>query len=207
MKDILINSKKTVVLFNALLSLSEIEKITNEKMILPTPELIEKILIGIPESNDWGQVGMLEVLNEMKIEDPKLAEIIVDRCLSRLSHINPAVILSSIKVILKFTLVINNDQILQGICSKISTPLISLLSKEECVWSLLKNIAVLIDKFPMIFDDVRVFFIRYQDAAYIKMEKIKIIQKLTNHDNMKVVINELIEYSYDLDLNFSRKAV
>ena len=52
---------------------------------------------------------MLEVLNEMDIKDQKLAEIIVDRCLSRLSHINPSVILSSIKVILKFTLLINND--------------------------------------------------------------------------------------------------
>ena len=54
MKDILDKSKKTVVLFNTLLSLSEIEKIANEKMIVSTPELIEKILIGIPESNDWG---------------------------------------------------------------------------------------------------------------------------------------------------------
>lgn len=99
-------------------------------MINPTPELLDKILNGLPESSDWGQVGMLEVLANFTIEDPKLAEIIVDRCLSRLSHINPAVILSSIKVILKYTLIINNSQILQGICNKISTPLISLISKD-----------------------------------------------------------------------------
>jgi vesicle coat complex subunit len=51
----------------------------------------------------------MEVLSQMEIKDPKIAEIIVDRCLSRLSHINPSVILSAIKVILKFTLVINNE--------------------------------------------------------------------------------------------------
>jgi len=52
---------------------------------------------------------MLEILSSMEIKDTKLAEIIVDRCLSRLSHINPAVILSAIKVILKFTMIINNS--------------------------------------------------------------------------------------------------
>lgn len=115
---------------------------------------------------------MLETLANMDIKEKKLAEMIVDRCLSRLSHINPAVIVSSIKVILKFTLIIENDQILEGICKKISTPLITLISKDECSWVLLKNISVLIDKFPHIFDDVRVFFVKYTDPSYIKLQKL-----------------------------------
>ena len=70
--------------------------------------MVEKITNALPETSDWGQVGILETLSNLNITDRKLAELIVDRCLSRLSHINPAVIVSSIKVILKFTLVIEN---------------------------------------------------------------------------------------------------
>lgn len=109
LQEILKNSKKTVVLFNTLLALSEIEGITKQTLIQPNPDLIDKILNGLPECSEWGQVGIMEVLSQMEIKDPKIAEIIVDRCLSRLSHINPSVILSAIKVILKFTLVINNE--------------------------------------------------------------------------------------------------
>lgn len=127
--------------------------------------------------------------------------------MSRLSHINPAVIVSAIKVILKFTLKIENQAILEGICKKISTPLISLISKDECTWILLKNISVLIDKFPSIFQDVRVFFVKYTDPSYIKKEKLSIIKKLANHQNFKIIVNELIEYSYDLELSFSRQAL
>lgn len=62
----------------------------------------------------------------------------------------------------------------------------------------------MIDKFPKIFEDVRVFFVKYADPPFIKIEKLKIICKLANEENMKLVINELIEYSYDLDVNFSK---
>ena len=85
--------------------------------------------------------------------------------------------------------------------------MITLISKDECSWVLLKNIEILIEKFPMIFDDVRVFFVKYTDPLYIKLEKLKLIVMLTNADNLKLVINELIEYTYDLDISFSRKSL
>lgn len=40
--------------------------------------------------------------------------------------------------------------------------------------------SVLIDKFPLIFDDVRVFFVKYADPSFVKIEKLKIIRKLAN---------------------------
>lgn len=207
LQELLLKNKKTVVVANTLLALAEIEKMSGEKLIQATPELVEKILVGLSESSDWAQVGMLEILAQMQISDQRLAEVIVDRCLSRLQHINPAVILSSTKVILKFTLVINNEQILQGICDKIETPLTTLISKEDCSWVLLRNIHLLVEKFPLIFRDVRVFFVKYLEPSFVKIEKLKIIQLLTNAQNFKTVVNELVEYSFDLDSNFSRKAV
>ena len=124
---------------------------------------------------------VLEILSGFKITDKKLAEFVVDRTLSRLSHINPAVVLSSVKVILKNTLVLDNKPILDGVCKKLAQPLITLINESnECSWTLLKNISLLIDKFPQIFDDVRVFFVKYADPPFVKIEKLKIIKKLAD---------------------------
>ncbi len=67
-------------------------------------KLIKKIVNSLPECNEWGQVSILEILCHLDIKDSKMSEIIVDRVLSRLSHINPAVIVAAIKVLLKYSL-------------------------------------------------------------------------------------------------------
>ena len=63
MQTILRNNKKTVVLHNTLLALAEIEKVKKEQLIFPTYEIIEKLTTSLPESSDWAQVGILEVLS------------------------------------------------------------------------------------------------------------------------------------------------
>ena len=143
-----------------------------------------------------------------EIIDNELAELIVDRVLSRLSHINPAVVLASIKVLLKFTVILKNDKITEGVCNKISSPLITLLNmNSECVWVLLRNVQVLIEKFPKLIKSVKVFFVKYNDPSYVKLEKLKLITKLCDETNYKMIINELVEYTYDPNIEFSRKAV
>ena len=205
---ILKTNKNPIVISNTLLALSEISRMKNENIIELDEDLAKKIVNALPECSEWGQISILEILSGMETQDARLAELIVDRVLSRLSHINPAVILSAIKVILKFTLVLKNKKIFEGICKKLSSPLISLLnSGDELSWILLKNINILILKFAKIFSDVRVFFVKYTDPSYIKMEKLNIIQKLVEPSNFKLLINEFVEYSYDLDLDFSREAV
>ncbi len=205
---ILRSSTNPVILSNTLIAISEIEKFKNEKILKPDFKMMEKIVNSLPECTEWGQVSILEIIGQIETKDKALAEMVVDRVLSRLSHINPAVIVASVKVILKYTLILDNKKILEGICNKLSSPLITLLnSSNEISWILLTNIGVLIDKFKTIFMDIRVFFVKYNDPSYIKLEKLKIIEKLATDVNNKLVINELVEYSYDLDLDFSRKAV
>lgn len=48
---------------------------------------------------------------------------------------------------------------------------------------------------------------KYADAPFVKIEKLKIIKRLANEENIKLAINELIEYSHDLDVNFSTEAL
>jgi AP-1 complex subunit beta-1 len=64
---------------------------------------LNKVLAAVNDSNEWGQVYILEAVALYEVEDPKEAENIVERILPRLAHNNPAVILAAVKVILKCT--------------------------------------------------------------------------------------------------------
>lgn len=75
---------------------------------------------NLADSSEWGQFFVLEILSGFKITDKKLAEFVVDRTLSRLNHINPAVVLTAVKVILKNAIVLDNKLILEGVCRKLS---------------------------------------------------------------------------------------
>lgn len=66
-----------------------------------------------------------------QIQDSKEAENIVERILPRLSHNNPAVILASIKVVLRALDKLPKDnELKKGVVKKLSAPLITLLSCE-----------------------------------------------------------------------------
>ncbi len=147
------------------------------------------------------------MLAAQTISDAALAEVIIDRVLSRLSHINPAIIVAAAKVILKFSLVLNNDKIVEAVCRKISSPLTSILNlSPEIAWTFMKNAEILVEKFPCLFPNVRVFFINFNDPCFIKFEKIKIMFRLCDNSNVKIIINELAEYSYDTNAELSRVA-
>jgi len=147
------------------------------------------------------------MLAAQAISDAALAETIVDRVLSRLSHINPAIIMSAAKVILKYSLVLKNDKIIDAVCRKISSPLTSILnSSNEVAWTFMRNAEILVEKFPGLFQNVRVFFINYNDPCYIKFEKVKLMFRLCDQNNVKIIINEFAEYSYDTNAELSRMA-
>ena len=132
----------------------------------------------------------------------------VDRVLSRLSHINPAVVLASVKVLLKYAEILNHPKITAGVVAKISAPLTSLLSSgSECVWVLLRNIQILIEQYPKLVKNVSVFFVKYNDPSYVKIEKLRLIRRMCDKENFKSVINELVEYSFDPAIEFARAAI
>jgi len=62
-------------------------------------------------------------------------------------------------------------------------------------------------KYPEIFTDTKCFFIRYSEPSFVKHEKLKMILKLTDTKNWELVVNELNEYVYDIDTDFTEKAV
>ena len=54
---------------------------------------------------------------------------------------------------------------------------------------------------------MKTFFCKYYEPYYVKFEKLKILQILTDEKNFEVIIEELKEYSMDLEVEFSREAL
>lgn len=51
------------------------------------------------------------------------------------------------------------------------------------------------------------FFCKFNDPVYVKLEKIDVLVKVADGNNAEIVLNELKEYSNDIDVDLIRKSV
>jgi AP-2 complex subunit beta-1 len=72
------------------------------------------------------------------------AEVLAERIISRLSHSNSAIILTTIKVIVYLTNYINNNVVVNALFAKLGAPLLTMLSSEpEIQYVALRNILLI----------------------------------------------------------------
>ncbi|KAL0329828.1 UNVERIFIED_CONTAM: Beta-adaptin-like protein C [Sesamum radiatum] len=157
----------------------------------------------------WGQVFILDALSKYKAADAREAENIVERVTPRLQHANCAVVLSAVKMILLQMELITSTDIVRNLCKKMAPPLVTLLSAEpEIQYVALRNINLIVQKRPTILaHEIKVFFCKYNDPIYVKMEKLEIMIKLASDRNIDQVLLEFKEYATEVDVDFVRRAV
>lgn len=124
-------------------------------------------------------------------------------------HNNPAVVLGGVKNVLKFMELIKSEEMVRALSKKLAAPLLTLLSCEpEIQYVALRNICFILQKHPAIFDkNIKVFFVRFNDPSYVKMEKIDVLVKVADNGNIDLIMSELKEYCNDIDQDFVRKSV
>lgn len=54
---------------------------------------------------------------------------------------------------------------------------------------------------------MRVFFCKYNDPPYLKLQKIEIMVRIANDKNFEQLLSELKEYAMEVDMDFVRRAV
>ena len=170
---------------------------------------MNKVLAAVADSNEWGQVYILEAISLYEVSEVQTAEQIIERVLPRLAHNNPAVILSAVKVVLKSVDVLPDGQNKKDTIKKLAAPLITLLSCEaELQYVALRNINFVLQKQPTIFENnIKVFFCKFNDPLYVKIEKIDILVKVVGDTNAEAVLNELHDYTNDMDMDLVTAAV
>ncbi|KAH3674712.1 hypothetical protein WICPIJ_009500 [Wickerhamomyces pijperi] len=206
----LVEDPNPMVVANAINALSEIHEFDPSLQVLKiTPELLKKFLLALNECTEWGRVTILTALSDYQAVSPGEASHIMDRVLPQLQHSNPSVVLSSIKVILLNIESLKDTKDYETILKKLSAPLVSLVSTPpEVQYVTLRNMRIIIEKYPTILTNYfKVFFVRYNDPLYLKLEKLEIIVRLAVDSNATQILNELKEYGFELEPDFVKRAV
>eukprot|EP00455_Lapot_gusevi_P029271 TRINITY_DN3134_c0_g1_i9.p1 TRINITY_DN3134_c0_g1~~TRINITY_DN3134_c0_g1_i9.p1 ORF type:complete len:907 (+),score=438.83 TRINITY_DN3134_c0_g1_i9:97-2817(+) len=204
----LISDNNPMVVANAVAALAEIAETSNTDVFKINSAMLQKLLTALNECTEWGQVFILDSLAQFE-PSPEEAERIVERVTPRLAHANSAVVMSAIKVCIKYMDIIQNGDSIKLLCRKLAPPLVTLLSAEpEVQYVALRNIHLIVQRRPEILaHEVRVFFCKYNDPIYVKMEKLEIMIKLASDKNIDQVLMEFKEYATEVDIDFVRKAV
>ncbi|KXS98603.1 hypothetical protein AC578_4290 [Pseudocercospora eumusae] len=205
----MLRDENPTVVSSALASLMDIwERSESIKLTIDYANA-SKIVQILPDCSEWGQTYILEALTSYVPQDTHEAALLADRIAPRLSHTNSAVVLTCIRVILYLMNYIDSDKVIANLCTKLSPPLVTLLSKgPEIQYLALRNALLILQRRPEVLrNDIRVFFCKYNDPIYVKVTKLELIFMLANEKNIKEVLTELREYATEIDVHFVRKSV
>uniref|UniRef100_A0A674B316 AP complex subunit beta n=1 Tax=Salmo trutta TaxID=8032 RepID=A0A674B316_SALTR len=204
LKD-LISDSNPMVVANAVAALSEIaESHPNSNLLDLNPQSINKLLTALNECTEWGQIFILDCLANYTPRDDRESQSICERVTPRLSHANSAVVLSAVKVLMKFMEMLPKDLDYYGtLLKKLAPPLVTLLSAEPE----LQYVEGLGINREILKHEMKVFFVKYNDPIYVKLEKLDIMIRLASQANIAQVLAELKEYATEVDVDFVRKAV
>eukprot|EP01022_Parablepharisma_sp_SALTPOND_P003987 TRINITY_DN116_c0_g1_i1.p1 TRINITY_DN116_c0_g1~~TRINITY_DN116_c0_g1_i1.p1 ORF type:complete len:1020 (+),score=129.37 TRINITY_DN116_c0_g1_i1:978-4037(+) len=207
LQDLLADGNANVV-SNAIAALLEISGLTGKNYIRFNSSSIKKLLYALNECTEWGQIYILEGIAKYRPVDSSDAETIIEQVIPRLSHVNPAVVLAAVKVVLRLLDSVASAESARKTTKRLAAPLVTLLSNtSEIQYVVLRNISFIVEKRKNIFEQPKVFFVRHTDPIFVKLEKLDILSKIANEKNYEVVLAELREYANWLELEFTRKAI
>lgn len=205
----LIGDPNPMVVANSIQALTEIAEASPEtRALVITAATLKKLLLALNECNEWGRVAILSTLANLSPEDSKESEHICERAVPQFQHVNPSVVLAAVKVVFTHMKLISPELVRQYL-KKMAPPLVTLVSTApEVQYVALRNIDLLLQAKPDILSkEMRVFFCKYNDPPYLKLQKLEIMVRIANERNFDQLLNELKEYALEVDMDFVRRAV
>ena len=186
-----------IVVANAMTALYEISSISGVNQIKIKSKNLKNILDSISKASEWGQVQILDSLVLYNPKKSSHAEEVIESVLPRLSHANQSVVMSAIKVILKFMDLIDDIDKVKNYCKKLTNSIMSILmSYPEIQYILLRSLHAIVIKRPMLLEkEFKYFYVQYNDPIYIKLEKVEILYKLCDKKNYEYIVKEFTSYA------------
>ena len=208
-KEMLEEETNAMVLANCISALIEISTTKGKDILEINWSKCRHLMSALHENNEWTQIYLLEGISRYSPTKQDEINEMIERIIPCVSHSNAGVVLSVIKILIKLLDLVENPETIRTVCKKITPSLVTLLSSEpEIQYVALKNINILIQKRPIIFEkDIKIFFSFFTEPLYNKLEKLEIIYKLVSMNNIDIVLNELKEYASDVDIKFVRRSV
>ena len=204
----LLHDENPLVVSNTTAALFEINEIRTQPVLKLNQDNLSPILAALPSSSEWCQIMLLDALakyNPVSMED---AEFLVDRLIPMLKNSNPAVVVGAFKCI--FLFMEKDRRNPSDLFPIIIPPFITLVASAEfeIQYLVLRTLSLFVLKYPRaLAKEIRVFFCKYNDPSYVKMEKLDIIVTVCNEMTAQAVLEELNEYCNAVDVAFVKKAV
>lgn len=205
----LMDDSNPMVIANTVSALAEIQEQAPETgSFVVDSVVLKKLLAALNECTEWGRITILSALSEYAAESPEEAAHICERVVPQFQHANPSVVLVAIRAVIKHMKLLTAEE-QDTLERKMSSPLVTLLSTPpELQYVALRNIRIILQKFPNILSkELRVFYCKYNDPLYLKLEKVEIMINLASDANCKQLVAELKEYCMEVDLEFVRRAI
>ncbi|KAK8828044.1 adaptor protein complex 1 or 2, subunit beta 5 [Blastocystis sp. ATCC 50177/Nand II] len=205
----MINDTSPFVVSNAIYALHDISQTIGRDCIGVNSKMLNRLLLCLEECSEWGQIIILDVIASYVPQDEAEAIIIVEKTLPRLQHANVGVVMGAIKVIL-LNVEDCDEELTRAALNKLAHALVSLTSVEsaELRYVVLRSMRLIVQKVPnLLSQNIQVFFCKYNDPYYVKMEKLELLISLATPKYIERVLSELKEYATQADVSFVRASV
>ena len=102
---------------------------------------------------------------------------------------------------------VRREELVKQLVRKMAPPLVTLLSSPpEVQWVALRNINLLLQKrSDILSNEMRVFFCKYNDPLYVKVEKLDIMVRLAGENNVDALLSELKEQVFYISAFFLKR--
>ena len=204
----LLNDEYPMVVSNACAALFEINDHRTTPIFTLNEKTVTPILSAMTACSDWCQTVLLDALAKYTPADSQEANFLIDRLIPFLKHANPAVVIGSFRCIFFFLELSKRDT--KEVFNAIIPPFITLVTtgEPEIQFIILRTISLFVHKYPTaLVNEIRVFFCKYNDPSYVKMEKLNIIIQICVPKNVQSVLEELDEYCNSVDIGFVKKSI
>lgn len=204
----LLQDENPMVVSNTCSAIFEISERRSRPLFKLSSKNIGPILSTISSSSEWCQAMLLEAVSRYAPETAEDATFLVDRLIPMLKNSNPAVIMGAFKCI--FLLSEADGRNPATLFQQVLPPIMTLATsaESEIQYVVLRTLSLFVQKYPKaLAKEIRMFFCKFNDPPYIKLEKLDIIVTICNETTARVVLDELNEYCNGVDVAFVRKAV
>ena len=205
----LMQDENPMVVSNTTAAICEINERRTTPIFEFDPDSITPILSAIQSCSEWCQVMMLDALSRYKPVSSDDAQFLIDRLLVFLKHSNAAVVVGAFKCIYLY-MEIDKSRSQADVLNQIMPPVLGLLNsaEPEVQYIVLRTMSLFVQRYPRALNkDIRMFFCKYNDPSYVKMEKLDIIVTIASPATIQLVIDELSEYTNEVDVAFVRKTI
>ena len=212
-KDLLnlLNDENPMVVSNTTAAIFEINERRTQSIFHLDSNTITPLLSTLSSSSEWCQINILDALSHYIPESPEDASFLIERLVPFLKHNNPGVVIGSFKCIFLYLDYDPSKKENPGqIFSQIIPPFITLVTsaESEVQYVVLRTLSLFVHKYPRALQkEIRVFFSKYNDPNYVKMEKLDILVTICSATTAQLILDELQEYCNSVDVAFVKKSV